>query len=267
MVGKVQPFLKWAGGKRWLFGERFVASLPEFDRYIEPFLGGGAGFFAVRPRAAVLSDINGELINLYRVVRDYPAELEAKLDAHQRAHSKQYYYHVRENKPNDEVSAAAWMLYLNRTCWNGLYRLNLAGKFNVPIGTKSSVLLPSDNFQALSEVLHHAELNVSDFEATIDTAGAGDLLFVDPPYTVKHNMNGFVKYNETIFKWSDQIRLRDSLVRASHRGASIIVTNADHKSIHELYAGFGEHVVVERRSVISGKNAGRSSVTELMVRA
>ncbi|UXS00853.1 DNA adenine methylase [Agrobacterium tumefaciens] len=263
----MQPFLKWAGGKRWLFGEEFVSSLPSFERYIEPFLGGGAGFFAVRPKAAILSDVNGDLINLYRVIRDFPSDLADELRRHQSKHSKDYYYNVRDNKPLEQIAAAAWMLYLNRTCWNGLYRLNLAGKFNVPIGTKSSVLLPSDNFDALSELLTGIEINVSDFEGTVDQAGEGDLLFVDPPYTVKHNMNGFVKYNETIFRWADQVRLRDSLVRAKERGASVIVTNADHASIHELYKGFGKHGIVSRRSVISGKNEGRSSVTELMVRA
>jgi DNA adenine methylase len=260
------PFLKWAGGKRWLFTPEFVQSIPSFARYVEPFLGGGAGFFALEPTRALLSDINEELIELYRVVRDYPGELIVALDHHQAAHSEGHFYRTRSERPKSRIARAARTLYLNRTCWNGLYRLNRRGAFNVPIGTKTAVALPSDNFHQASAFLQSADIVVSDFEFAIDKAGEGDLLFVDPPYTVKHNMNGFVKYNETIFSWSDQLRLKDALVRASRRGASIIITNADHHSVRELYSGFGQQVSLERASIISGKSTGRSLISELMVK-
>lgn len=263
----MQPFLKWAGGKRWLFDSEFKSKIPRFDRYVEPFLGGGAGFFALKPSRALLSDLNPDLINLYQVVRDRPRELRRAMQAHHERHCREYYYQTRDAKPRGRIQAAAWMLYLNRTCWNGLYRLNKNGEFNVPIGTKQMVYLDTDNFEALSELLSGAELTTSDFQQTIDQCGDGDLLFVDPPYTVKHNMNGFVKYNERIFCWADQERLRDALFDASARGASIILTNADHRSIRELYQGFGTHESVARRSVISGKADGRAEITELMVRA
>lgn len=262
----MQPFLKWAGGKRWLFDEEFVASLPTYVRYIEPFLGGAAGFFAVEPRSAILADLNPELINLYEVVRDEPIALATLLDEHQASHSKDYYYRVRTERPSCRLKAAGRMLYLNRTCWNGLYRLNMNGEFNVPIGTKTLVSMPSDNFVRASELLRGAKIRLADFQSTIAAAGEGDLLFVDPPYTVKHNMNGFVKYNEKIFQWSDQVRLRDALVAAHARGAHIILTNANHASVREIYQDFGRHSEVRRQSVISGKRQGRSEISELMVR-
>jgi DNA adenine methylase len=259
----VLPFLKWAGGKRWLFDQEFINGLPAFEQYIEPFLGGGAGFFALNPKKAILSDINANLIELYEVVRDHPSDLEKSLAAHQAA---TYYYEVRSANPSTPILRAARMLYLNRTCWNGLYRLNKEGVFNVPIGTKTAVLLDTDDFTAASDALKNCELLACDFGVTIDKAVSGDLVFVDPPYTVKHNLNGFVKYNENIFRWQDQIRLRDAIFDASERGAAIILTNANHHSIKDLYKDFGEHVEISRCSVISGKSSGRADVTELVVR-
>jgi len=261
----VQPFLKWAGGKRWLFTSSFIEKLPPFRRYIEPFLGGGAGFFALQPNSAIISDINSDLIELYRLLRDEPEAMGLAMSEHQEKHSKEYYYSMRAALPSDPVGRAARTLYLNRTCWNGLYRLNRKGEFNVPIGTKNSIVIPGEDFGAISRILQKAEIHAQDFEKTIECAQEGDLLFVDPPYTVKHNINGFVKYNESIFSWSDQLRLRDALDSARRRGASIIVTNADHASVKELYSDLGALSSVSRSSVISGKSTGRATITELMV--
>ncbi len=259
------PFLKWAGGKRWLFTNDFVANIPPFRRYFEPFLGGGAAFLAIAPRNALLSDINPELIELYRSMKDHPKELFDTLKEYSNTHSKEHYYFVRENIPNTPIERAARTLYLNRTCWNGLYRLNKNGIFNVPIGTKTQIILETDNFLAYSEILQKSDILCQDFEITISAAERGDLVFLDPPYTVKHNMNGFVKYNEKIFSWDDQVRLRNCVEYALNRGVRVILTNADHESIRELYAYIGNHSKRERASVISGKREGRSVVTELMV--
>tara|TARA_R110000824_G_scaffold58198_4_gene157599 strand:- start:958 stop:1755 length:798 start_codon:yes stop_codon:yes gene_type:complete len=259
------PFLKWAGGKRWLFTPEFIDSLPEFDRYIEPFLGGGAGFFALEPERAILSDVNPELIALYEVVRDDPTQLQLEISKHQELHCSDYYYEVRSQIPETKVGRAGRTLYLNRSCWNGLYRLNQKGKFNVPQGSKNSIILATDDFEYGSRLLSSATIYNQDFEVSINIAGDGDLVFVDPPYTVKHNMNGFVKYNESIFRWEDQIRLKASLQEAFKRGATIFLTNADHSSIRELYSDFGELKTVGRNSVISGKNLGRGKTTEMLV--
>lgn len=259
------PFLKWAGGKRWLFTQDFIERLPPFDRYIEPFLGGGAGFFAIQPKNAILSDINPELINLYRQVALNPDRIRRGLGHLQKAHSKDLYYRIRAKGYSPGPAGAIRTLYLNRTCWNGLFRLNLKGQFNVPMGTKTAIFDPKEDFETYAKLLDTAELNCVDFERTIDRAREGDLLFVDPPYTVKHNMNGFVKYNESIFSWTDQERLASSLIQACERGASLVLTNADHKSIHQLYAGFGKHSSISRASVISGLASGRSTTTEFLL--
>lgn len=262
----MQPFLKWAGGKRWLFNKSFIEMLPAFDRYIEPFIGGGAGFFSVRPKRALISDVNSELINLYEAIRDEPQKVATLMKAHQNLHSKSYYYQVRSELPSSKVERAARTLYLNRTCWNGLYRLNLKGEFNVPIGTKTKIYSAEDNFPEFSRALECAQIENCDFEKTIERAGRGDLIFVDPPYTVKHNMNGFVKYNESIFTWRDQIRLRDALFGARDRGAAVIITNANHHSVRELYRDARSVEEVSRSSVISGSSAYRGRVTELLVK-
>ena len=261
----LKPFLKWAGGKRWLF-ESGQFSLPEFKgRYIEPFLGGGAVFFEARPKKALLSDTNGRLIELYTVIRDQPEEFERLLRQHAASHSKDYYYEVRSEFLDKPVTRAAQFMYLNRTCWNGLYRENKKGQFNVPIGTKQTVIFPDDDFKAWSRVLKNATLVQQDFEITIEMARIGDFLFVDPPYTVRHNMNGFVKYNQNIFAWEDQIRLRNVLSCAVDRGVKFAMTNADHESVRELYNGFGEHIQLGRYSAIAGNSSHRSQSTELLI--
>ena len=261
----MRPFLKWAGGKRWLL-ESGQYELPQYSgRYFEPFLGGGAVYFATRPQSAILSDANSRLIELYKVIRDEVDAFEVALKKHASKHSKQYYYETRQKKFRTPVARAAQFLYLNRTCWNGLYRENLRGEFNVPIGTKETVIFDTDDFKAWSKTLRDAAIECRDFVEAIDEADTGDFLFLDPPYTVRHNMNGFVKYNQKIFAWEDQVRLRDALLRASGRGVQFALTNADHESVRELYAGFGRHKTLARYSVIAGKSAHRSKSTELLV--
>jgi DNA adenine methylase len=262
----VKPFLKWAGGKRWLFDSSFVSSLPTFQRYVEPFVGGGAGFFKLKPGKAILSDLNPDVIEIYRVVRDQPKELAGALRVHHESHDRNYYYDIRGAVPDTKLERAARTLYLNRTCWNGLYRVNRQGKFNVPIGTKIKVLDEDEDFSAYSKILIGAELMCCDFADTIDRCGEGDLLFVDPPYTVKHNFNGFVKYNESIFTWSDQVRLAAKLREAAIRGADVVMTNADHPSVRTLYDPISNPVSVGRASVISGTPNGRGKTTELVIR-
>ncbi|MXO58476.1 Dam family site-specific DNA-(adenine-N6)-methyltransferase [Altererythrobacter salegens] len=257
------PFLKWAGGKRWLVSRGFPAP-PTFDRLVEPFVGSAAIFFSLLPERAILADVNQDLINLYRVIRDSPVELQAMLRRHHDEHSRDHYYAVRKQVIGDDLGRAARMLYLNRTCWNGLYRVNRLGEFNVPIGTKTTVLIEGEDFELYSKALSGAEIACQDFETTIDACGHGDFLFVDPPYTVKHNMNGFVKYNETIFSWDDQVRLAAALRRAGSRGAAVLVTNADHESLRELYRDDFTYTSVERQSILAGSAAHRGGTTEAL---
>lgn len=263
----VAPFVKWAGGKRWLV-ERRPDLFPSEDegRYFEPFVGGGAVFFYCQPRKAVISDMNGELIGAYQAIKSDWEKVYSHLITHQRNHSSSYYYQIRGMKPRNEYTSAARFLYLNRTCWNGLYRVNLKGDFNVPIGTKSKVVMEEDDFEAVSRVLRKAMIISCDFQKTIDMAAFGDFIFCDPPYTVSHNENGFIKYNQKLFSWDDQLRLRDSLVMAKKRGAKIVATNANHKSIRDIYACDFNIEIVSRKSVISGALSGRGDYKELVIR-
>lgn len=262
-----EPFLKWAGGKRWLATSFALPPASTFERYIEPFLGGGAVFFALAPSRALLSDINGELITLYHVVRDEPDLLKRILDVHQSLHGPEHYYAVRAALPASAVERAARMLYLNRTCWNGLYRVNRKGEFNVPIGTKKVVTTANEDFSEISQLLRRADIRTADFQQTIEEAESGDFLFVDPPYTVKHNMNGFVKYNETIFSWADQVRLRDVVRAAAKRGAAVMITNADHECVRDLYKRDFSYSSLSRSSILSGRPSGRGATTEALFSA
>lgn len=262
----VIPFLKWAGGKRWLIKKHpELFDLP-FKRYIEPFVGSAAVFFHLAPSESILSDKNKNLIDTYRAIRNEHEKISKELWLHQRKHCKDYYYEIRSKRFRSAYKKAAQFIYLNRTCWNGLYRVNQQNIFNVPKGTKDKVIIDTDDFSATAKNLKNTTLIDGDFSIAISEARHGDLLFVDPPYTVKHDKNGFIKYNETLFSWDDQVRLRDSVLAAKRRGANIILTNANHSSVRELYEGDFEIDVLNRSSVLSGKKENRGPVKELLVK-
>lgn len=260
------PFLKWAGGKRWLAsgGVPVIAS-ELIGRYFEPFAGSAAMFFHLAPERAILSDANEQLIETYQAVKDDWQRVTTELAKHARYHSKDYYYKVREQMLRTPHTRAAQFIYLNRTCWNGLYRVNLKGVFNVPIGTKTEVLLASDDFEKISDRLQNVELFCSDFEEQIKKAGKGDLVFADPPYTVRHNFNGFIKYNEKLFKWDDQVRLASALLAAKERGAKVICTNANHESVRSLYKSNFKLEERSRFSSIAGSGDKRGQFFELLI--
>lgn len=205
------------------------------------------------------------MITAYRGIKEDWEELVKLLQIHQQNHSEQYYYQVRSGVPNDLLSQASRIIYLNRTCFNGIYRVNLQGEFNVPRGSKNNVLLNTDDFDSIAKLLKNADIHQSDFEDLIDEAQEGDFIFADPPYTVRHNLNGFIKYNEKLFSWYDQERLAHSLFRAKKRGAIILMTNACHSSIRELYQDSGFHVqTVSRVSSISASAKSRKNFEELI---
>lgn len=257
-----EPFLKWAGGKRWL--ARRPNWMPErYRAYVEPFLGGGSVFFSLQPERGLLNDRNKELMNMYRVLRDHPELLRDHLQDHQKRHSEKHYYDVRSEVPSSRVERAARFLYLNRACWNGLYRVNRYGIFNVPKGTKDKVFFETDDYIGASKALRRVKLRSTDFEKIIDKAEPEDFVFVDPPYTVKHNLNGFARYNEKIFSWSDQERLARSVERAFRRGCFVAVTNADHKSVRDLY-NFANYSPLTRSSVLAADSRKRMPITEAL---
>lgn len=219
-------------------------------------------FFSLAPDSAIVSDANARLVETYQIIRDNWRALLDQLVEHHRLHSKEYYYDQRDAEPQTPTARASQFIYLNRACWNGLYRVNRRGKFNVPIGTKNWIVSDTDNFEGLSNTLKGASIRCCDFAETIDLAGPGDLVFVDPPYTVAHNFNGFVKYNDKIFSWSDQERLRSRVEAAAERGATVVMTNADHESVRDLYRDLAVPQIIDRHSIISGSSAARRKTTE-----
>lgn len=261
----MDPFLKWAGGKRWLRSAEQLNGLQIEGRYIEPFLGSGAIFFSLEPEKAILSDINKDLIDTFLAIRDRPKLVRRYLADFAVHHSEKFYYVTRSKTFSSIYRRAAQFIYLNRTCWNGLYRVNRKGEFNVPKGSKDRVHLATDDFQRYSKLLSGISINCQDFERTVDQANSGDLIYCDPPYTIHHNENGFLKYNENIFTWEDQLRLKAALSRAKQRGARIVVSNAGHKSVIDLYQDFGQMFQLDRSSVISGLNKGRGRYPELLL--
>lgn len=267
---RILPFLKWAGGKRWLVSSHPHVFPESYGTYIEPFLGAGSVYFHLQPSKAILGDANEDLIGAYRAIKSDANAVERSLQYRQRRHDEDadYFYQLREREPGDLAQRASRLIYLNRTCFNGIYRVNRRGQFNVPRGTKDAVVMETDDFAAMSLLLKGAELVVSDFEPLINRARRDDLVFADPPYTVLHNYNGFVKYNEVLFSWSDQQRLATALWRAARRGVKVLCTNANHHSVRSLYA---DDVFtldeLSRTSRISADASSRKAFEELLIRA
>jgi len=261
-AGPLPPLLKWAGGKRWLVDE-LVASFPSGpNRYYEPFLGGAATFFALRPKRAVLSDTNPQLINCYKQVKNHPDLVLRVLRRLRNTESN--YFRVRGQQPTDPIEQAARLLFLTTLSFNGIFRENLNGVFNVPYGGKTHVN-PADSGKVLaaSAGLQGAKICCADFETVTATAKRGDLVYFDPPYTVAHGNNGFVKYNAKIFNWDDQVRLAETAERLANRGCNVFISNADHESIRRLYRQF-ELKVVNRHSKIAASSRYRKSITECL---
>lgn len=255
------PFLKWPGGKRWLV-KRLVPAMSKsgFNNYYEPFLGGGAVYFALAPDNAILSDLNGELISTYRAVKSAPSALLKRLKEFEQ--SKGAYYEVREQEFRRQKDIAARFLYLNRLGFAGMYRVNRNGKFNVPYGgRKMDILWEKNLIINASKALQAATLSSCSFEEMITQAEAGDLIYCDPTYTVAHNDNGFLRYNENVFHWSDQKKLAELCKEAARKGVQVVVSNAAHPSIAKLYHPY-KPIIVQRHTCVSRTGGGRKKVDE-----
>jgi DNA adenine methylase len=261
-----RPFIKWAGSKRFLLPD-IVPLLPtSFRTYHEPFFGAGALFFLIQPNVAYLADACSELISTYLEVAEHPNEILEKL--RNWPTNSRVYYQLRDKVSSETtIDAAARFIYLNRNCWNGLYRVNLTGKFNVPYGRpKTANKLNEANFAACATALSKTRIHLAaaDFEVSLKRVRAHDLVFLDPPYVTQHSNNGFREYNERIFSWSDQVRLAGAAQKLVDRGAYVIVTNAYHSDIADLYPRF-RLVKVERASTIASNKERRGRATEAIL--
>jgi DNA adenine methylase len=261
-IEECAPLIKWPGGKRRLLPQILDVAPPAFGRYYEPFFGGGAVFFALQPSRSTISDANSELIQMYLQVRD---DLDSVIKSLRRmVNSEEEYYRIRSSVPRTPASQAARLIYLCTLSFNGIHRQNLNGDFNVPYGYKDH-LEPCDEtkLRQISQALQGRKLLVEDFERATTAAKPNDFVYFDPPYTVAHGNNGFVKYNAKIFSWDDQKRLADLARRLKNAGTHVVVSNADHSSIRELYADFQVRVI-ERHSIMAASNEFRRRVRECL---
>lgn len=265
--GKAVPFVKWAGGKRSIIGE-LVARLPkEFKNYFEPFAGGGALFFELYERltAAYLSDINSDLILTYNAIKKDPERLIQLLNKHAEKHSESYYYKIRsQDKSKDPVEIAARFLYLNKTCYNGLYRVNKKGKFNVPIGSyKNPNIVAQDNIWACHAALQKANAHFRSFDKI--SPSKGDFVYFDPPYHPTDDTN-FTSYTRLNFTEHDQVRLRDFALELHKHGVKVMLSNSNAKLINELYKSKPFHLhIVHAPRFVNCKPNGRSNVEEVLI--
>lgn len=261
-----RPFLKWAGGKSKLI-EQYTPYFPkDFKTYYEPFLGGGAVFFHLQPKNAIISDINFELINTYCCVRDNLEQLIPLLEKHQQKHSKEYYYYVRSQLATTELERAARLIYLNKTCFNGLYRENSKGLFNVPIGKyKSPKVYNPDLLSSVSEALKSAQIEVRSFDAILDCAKtAQDFVYFDPPYYPLSPTSNFTAYSHYSFNQNDQIKLRDTFAELAGRGVKVMLSNSDCSFIRKIYSKFKVYETSALRAINSDASK-RGKISELLV--
>lgn len=274
-----QPFLKWAGGKRSLLTNLQEVIKPFSGRYIEPFVGAGALLFAMPPETTkIISDFNEELMNVYRVVAEDLEELTVELTKHQ--NTKEHFLKIREMDRSPSFSAippvirAARFIYLNKTCFNGLYRVNSKGQFNVPYGAPSNPnFINSEILKRASEHLNGSgdskpvEILSGDFSRATALAGPGDFVYFDPPYVPLNPTSSFVSYAENGFGFDDQCRLRDEAERLVHAGVQVVISNSDTKIVRSIYANRDLFTVskVQVRRSIGAKSTSRGHVPEVLI--
>ncbi len=264
---KPKPPVKWAGGKGQLIPQ-FEPLLPKngYRLYIEPFVGGGAVFFHLSPSKAILIDNNKELINFYLAVRDNLEELLHSLKKHE--NTADYYYQVRalDAEKLSPVERASRFLYLNKTAYNGLWRVNSSGKHNVPFGRyKNPRIADEHNLRLVSEVLKQAELIHGDFSRVLDCAGPGSFVYFDPPYHPLSETASFTGYTPESFSAGDQRRLAEVFRELDRMGCTVMLSNSDTPFIRELYSGYDVKVVRARRA-INCRADKRGPVNELVIR-
>jgi len=268
-VVEPKPFLKWAGGKRQLLND-LLSHLPyQFNNYYEPFLGGGALFFKLsslgKIKHAYLNDNNKILIDAYRTIKENPHELIKELENGKYINNKEIFYKIRQEKPIDVVESTARFLYLNKTAFNGLYRVNSKGIFNVPFGKYSKpTILDKSNLWAVNKALQTNDLSHLDFEEAVDGAKNGDLVYFDPPYHPISKTANFTGYIKDIFSLKDQQRLARKFNELDKRGCKIILSNSHSPLILELYNKY--HIdIVRAVRMINCKADGRGLVKEVII--
>lgn len=272
------PFLKWAGGKTSIANE-ILKHLPDdltARTYREPFVGGGAMFFHVKthrqPAHVVLSDALADLMITYEIVREHVEPLITRLKELRKQHSEEHYYAIRkrfnEEREAPKVERAAWLIYLNKTCYNGLYRTNQAGEFNVPMGRYQNPNVADERRLRMASIaLDEVETKCARFEALLDDAKEGDVIYLDPPYVPISDTAYFAAYSDGGFGPDDQKRLAEVYRKLDERGCLLALSNSNTEKVHELYDGYGfEMKEIFAPRAISAKASTRGEVSELLIR-
>jgi DNA adenine methylase len=251
-----KPLLKWVGGKSQLLTDIHPLIPKKYGKYIEPFFGGGALYFSLKPEAAVIADLNDELVNLYQTIKTHPQELVTLLKKFK--HSSEDFYNVRsqDRLKLSPLEMAARTVYLNRTCFNGLYRVNKQGHFNVPFGKYvNPKICDEENIYACSLALQDTSIVCDDYKSSLHThAKEGDLIFLDPPYLPISEYSDFKRYTKEQFYEEDHIELANEVKRLHELGCHVILTNSNHPLVHDLYGEFNIEVVKTRRNINSNSS-------------
>lgn len=264
------PIVKWVGGKRQLMFE-LLKNMPQiYNRYFEPFIGGGALFFELQPEQAYISDMNEELINLYQVVRDNVDELITDLKKHDI--SKEYFMGIRNIDRTEDyenwssIQKASRFIYLNRTCFNGMYRVNSKGEFNVPFGHyKNPRIVDENNLTNCSNLLQRTEIRHADFSEILTKVQEGDFVYFDPPYVPLSETSSFTSYTKDGFDIDMQFKLRDVCDELDSIGVKFLLSNSDTKLVNELYENYNIKKVFASRQINANAD-GRGKITEVLVR-
>ena len=271
----LSPVVKWAGGKRQILDKIKIFLPKEFNTYYEPFVGGGAVLFELTPTNAVINDVNQELLAIYKCLQDEDLFklMVNELDIHENKHSDEYYYEVRswDRKPRFELEPlwkrAARAIYLNKSCFNGLYRVNASGYFNVPSAKKEKVkTYDPENIERLHNYFSKENIVIlsGDFVEACRTARSGDFVYFDPPYDVLEDKQSFTAYSKFDFNKEDQIRLAECFKELTKKGVKCMLSNHNTPFINELYKDFNIHVITARRN-INSKGTGRGAVEEVII--
>ena len=272
---KPKPFVKWVGGKRQLLKQFRELGLyppeafnPITNTYHEPFVGGGAVFFDLLPKNAKLSDLNNELVITYNVIKDNVDELIKSLQKH--IYDKEYYLEVRAKKVEDlsDIEIASRFIFLNRTGFNGLYRVNKSGQFNVPFGRYNNpVICDEDNLRRVSNALQDVIITHQDYKKVLETAQNGDFVYFDPPYYPINTTSSFTSYTVEGFLEKEQTELRNTFVKLHEKGCFVMLSNSDTPFINELYSGINGGTIdkITAGRAINSKGTGRGKITEVLV--
>jgi DNA adenine methylase len=266
-IRRTKPFLRWAGGKT-KFVYEILSRLPRLGpraTYYEPFLGAGAVFFAYAPQRAVISDLNPDLVRTFMAVRDKPEEVATRLSSLLARDSEESYYRIRQqfNKSGSAWLQAARFIYLNQTSFNGIYRVNRQGEYNVPYGFKDTPNIPKkDHLDAASRLLRNATITLADYRTAVASASSGDVVYLDPPYPPLNGTSYFTHYTKERFATEDQTEVARTAEELRKRGCTVVVTNADTPFIRQLYPHWKVSEITRPRWVTSSCHKHR--VVELI---